>query len=67
MQGYEQPVRKLRKRDGSYMVTIPVWLASELGFEEGDDILFGKTEITGVLVLTAIKRPGDIAGCRQGG
>jgi len=67
MQGYDQPVRKLRKRDGSYQVTIPVWLVREIGFEEGDDIVFGKADVPGVMVLTAIKRPGDSDGSRRGG
>ncbi|GAH32539.1 unnamed protein product [marine sediment metagenome] len=66
-QGYDQPVRKLRKQDGSYMVTIPAGLVRELGFEEGDGIEFCKTEVSGVMWLVAIKRPGDSAGCRQGG
>lgn len=67
IQGYNRNVRKLRKRGGSYSVTIPAWLISELGFEEGDDIMFGKADVPAVLVLTAVKRTGDRGGGRQGG
>ena len=62
MQRYDLPVRKLRKKDSSYMVTIPAWLVRELGFKVGDDIVFCKTDEPGVVWIAAVKRPGDPAG-----
>lgn len=61
LQGLDLPVRKLRKKDSSYSVTIPAWLVRELGFEEGDDIVFGITDVPGVVVLSALKRPDEPA------
>ncbi|MBA7523812.1 hypothetical protein ES705_15946 [subsurface metagenome] len=67
LQGYDLPVRKLRKRDGSNVLTIPPEVCELMGVVGGDEIMFSKTFGTGVVVIAGIKRPGDPAGCRQGG
>ncbi|MBA7698180.1 hypothetical protein ES703_106855 [subsurface metagenome] len=67
MQGYDHPVRKLRKRNGSYMVSIPKWLVEEFGWKVGDNITFTKIEVPGIMVICAIKRPEVPAGTPAAG
>jgi len=67
MLGYDHPVRKLRKRNGSYMVSIPKWLVAEFEWKVGDDIAFTKIEVPGLMVICAIKRPEDPAGTPAAG
>jgi len=51
------PVRVLSKQKNMFRVTIPKWLADEVGFEKGDGIVFAKTDIPGALMIFAIKLP----------
>ena len=65
MLGFHMPVRKLRKRDGSYMVTIPGWLVKEHGFEVGDDIVFGNGGVPGAMLIAALKSKEHPAGTQD--
>ena len=67
MQGYDLPVRKVRKVKGSKMVTIPAEVCAATGIDFGDDIVFCRTDVPGVVWISAIKRPDDSAGSRRGG
>ena len=67
MQGQDKPVRKLRKIDSCFTVTVPPWIVEWLGIVKGDSIAFHKTKLRGVVTIVGKKRPGDIAGCRRGG
>jgi hypothetical protein len=67
MQGQDKPVRKLRKIDGCFTVTVPPWIVEWLGIVKGDSIEFHKTGLRGVVQIAGIKRPGDSTGCRRGG
>ena len=67
LQGYDLPMRRLRNRSGSKVVTIPPEVCALMGVDDGDDIVFSKTLGTGMVVIAGVKRPGDHAGCRQGG
>lgn len=67
IQGYDLPVRKLRQRDGSNVLTIPPEVCELMGVVGGDDIMFSKTFGTGTVIIAGIKRPEDPAGSRRGG
>lgn len=67
LQGQDWPIRKLRKIEGSYRITIPKWLVHEVGFKAGDGILFVKTEIPGALLIFATKLPEAPAGMPAAG
>lgn len=67
LQGYDLPVRRLRKRDGSNVLTIPPEVCKQMGVDGGDDIMFSQTLGTGTVIIAGIKRPEDSASCRQGG
>jgi len=67
LQGYDLPVRKLRKRDGSNVLTIPPEVCKQMGVDGGDDIMFSQTLGKGTVIIAGIKQPEDSADGRQGG
>lgn len=62
LQAENLPVRILSKQQNMFRVTIPKWLADEIGFEKGDGIVFAKTDIPGALLIFAITLPEPYAG-----
>ncbi|MBA7634866.1 hypothetical protein ES703_42464 [subsurface metagenome] len=67
LQGYDLPVRRLRNRNGSKVLTIPPEVCEALGVDNGDDILFSKTLRTGMVIIAGMKKPDNSAGCRRDG
>ena len=65
--GRNLAISKVRKSSGSYEITIPKDAQAKLGDVLGENIRFGLTHYPGVVTIGVIKRPGDSAGCRQGG
>ncbi|GAI65956.1 unnamed protein product, partial [marine sediment metagenome] len=65
--GRQLAISKVRKSSGSYEITIPKDAQAKLGDVRGEKVIFGLTHYPGVVTIAVIKRPGDPAGCRQGG
>ena len=68
--GYDRMVRKVCRSPDSYrskMVTIPAQVCAVMGIDFGTELLFSPTPKPDDMTITVIKRPGDPAGCRQGG
>lgn len=65
--GRQLAISKVRKSSGSYEISIPKVAQAQLGDVKGESVKFGLTHYPGVVTIVVIKRPGDIAGCRQGG
>ena len=65
--GRQLAISKVRKSSGSYEITIPKDAQEKLGDTLGENVRFGLTHYPGVVTIAVIKRPGDPAGCRQGG
>jgi len=55
LQGYDVPVRKVRKRNGSRVVTIPCDFCREMGIDYGDFIRFKQTQKRSVMTGRIIK------------
>ena len=65
--GRQLAISKVRKSTGSYEIAIPKEAQAKLGDVLGESVIFGLTHYPGVVTIVVIKRPGDPAGCRQGG
>ena len=66
LQGLDLPVRKVRNRNGSKVVTIPSEICEVMGIDFGDELLFRQTSNPSVMTAIVLKRPNVPANRRRG-
>lgn len=62
-----QSARKVQKRKGTLLVTIPPAICKILSAEPGDNLIFGLAPRRNMVTVAALKGGGDSAGSRRPG
>ncbi len=64
--GLDLPVRKVRNKNGSKVVTIPSEICEVMGIDFEDDLRYSLTAKPCVMTAIVLKRPNVPANCRRG-